>query len=1129
MPSAPAHRPAKSKTPEVKEYRKRIIAEYQQVTTDDIHQQDDDDDDNNARRVTFTTKKCTIRVFAHNERPCSIRNKRSELMWIKMSDGSFRRVRFAPREPDFKKNAAGQYVRVEPKHIAMRVSKMNVKTIIKYTEDVHANPVNHVEQPMSPVSPQADQGPGPRPPPHLKPMSSVEVMSSTTNTSAATAAVCQETFPEFPMVFQWRGPDCEPGGEIAIDAEFVESVKPIKSTTKSIVKTVKLVKPVKVEHPTMPLPVSLKAPFDMPPRCPDMTITTTQLFDHEALDALIALGPSVPGGIGTECKLRALKSNMNKNVDYGCQTITFAHKNGKDKKLVAQLGYGRLYGQDSSLESFKKSVRATLCAKYYHDLDFENCHPVILVQLAYKTLGEDLPHLFNYLKNREEILKRIMDKANITRNDAKQTMITMLYGGYPKFDVTELHDIYHETSGFTSRLIASGFFVEAWNATKADDTVSNKVGSFLSFILQSIENDLLLAFKSKLEARGWSSDVLVYDGLMVRRRADATITPELLGNLEIELFESTGYEMTITEKAMEPLDLTTFCQNPEVIAKDEFNSRAPIFNKKNTLEFIKEVCDLVPDVVIATDTTRVKFFSAIWNTTTNATRAEIRDLMIQQLERVAEEGKGGVHDTIDDIIAHHIQPRTTFGTLVYMVKNANKAGAYAKIYKKHNKHTADRLKLVDNHTELTPFQTTEYSERHVKPFAETLLTSDIVLKSHLKTGKTTQTLAAIKANKWIRILVMSPRKTYSNFVLGDWAAQGVPFECYLNIDGTLADVPRLICQIESLHRIESDSMGFKPYDLVVMDESETILKQLDSETTHGRNMTKNSKAFEKIVRTAGRVIYADAFITMRSLKNCELLRNPAKTQYIINNFCPFTRKAKELYSIVTRDDREVEVPATADFCKHISSDLAYGKRVCVVFTSRTKGQGFIDHFVKDVLKDHEWRFYNSMNNKDIGDLRNVEKAWAPLKLVAMTSTITIGVNYNINSRDSPKYDPALDHLKFDRVYLYACAATSLPRDIAQALMRCREIRSEQLIFTIDTSVFNFPVSGEDAIRAELRETEEANRLEHPEHRWVSMPEWAIANHVYNAQEEADKTYNYRDTLYAYLDKSGARTVQVFSG
>ena len=97
-----------------------------------------------------------------------------------------------------------------------------------------------------------------------------------------------------------------------------------------------------------------------------------------------------------------------------------------------------------------------------------------------------------------------------------------------------------------------------------------------------------------------------------------------------------------------------------------------------------------------------------------------------------------------------------------------------------------------------------------------------------------------------RVLIVSNRVTLahdhiSNFnevVKAAWTKRhGTAVECpdsllfvqyNKTIEGTnLAEVPRLVCQAESLGRLK----GAEKYNLVLMDESESILMQLSSEKT----------------------------------------------------------------------------------------------------------------------------------------------------------------------------------------------------------------------------------------------------------------------------------------------------------
>lgn len=73
----------------------------------------------------------------------------------------------------------------------------------------------------------------------------------------------------------------------------------------------------------------------------------------------------------------------------------------------------------------------------------------------------------------------------------------------------------------------------------------------------------MLALKSAMEARGWSVDVLVYDGIMVRRREGVVVTDALLAELAAEVASATGYSLCVTEKPMIGLDLVEIADADE--------------------------------------------------------------------------------------------------------------------------------------------------------------------------------------------------------------------------------------------------------------------------------------------------------------------------------------------------------------------------------------------------------------------------------------------------------------------------------------------------------------------------------------------------------------------------------------
>lgn len=384
----------------------------------------------------------------------------------------------------------------------------------------------------------------------------------------------------------------------------------------------------------------------------------------------------------------------------------------------------------------------------------------------------------------------------------------------------------------------------------------------------------------------------------------------------------------------------------------------------------------------------------------------------------------------------------------------------------------------------------------------------LILRSHLGTGKTTEAVKMIREHH--RVLVLSARKSFTRFIMGDLAGlkeEGIEFHSYdesFDYTKTLAEQNYLVCQVESLHRLEAE---FKDYDFVVVDESETILNQFHSFATHKDNILKNFLMFERIVRGAKRVLFADAFVTGRTLIAAANLRDAATTLYINNTFNPYARTAKLLWAEAKTTG--TRVAATAEFGNRIAADLAEGKRIAVVWTSLTAAKNFIKKHVEG--KDYKWRLYSSESpRKESAELTAVETHWRDLNLLCYTTAITIGVNYN----------PVEEEAQFDRLYLYACSRTALPRDIAQALLRCRKIRTNELVYTIDNSPPPRRAYQVDTIRADFLKRRETLTVANPIVMWKESPKWVEDNFVLNERESALRSYVYAEQVQEYLTLSG---------
>ena len=454
----------------------------------------------------------------------------------------------------------------------------------------------------------------------------------------------------------------------------------------------------------------------------------------------------------------------------------------------------------------------------------------------------------------------------------------------------------------------------------------------------------------------------------------------------------------------------------------------------------------------------------------------------------------------------------------------------------------------------------------------------LILQSALGTGKTVSITNLIRAGGYARILIVSPRKSYTHSQIGVFQSDRTlpDMRSYLDVMGSLGAVDYLIVQAESLHRLSTNTV---PYDLVIMDESESILCQMHSVTTHGKNMIANHEMLQRVVSSARHVIFADAFVSDRTFHMSHELRGQRPLQQggelrdqrplqgdelrdqrvllIQNTFQPYQRQAIHLASV----EKDVRVANIGGFCERIMAALEAGRRIVVIWTSKRRGDWFVEHFLKG--SEYTYIFYNSASTKEEQEgLKNVNETWGGIQCLMMTTSITVGISYNpvgvkavreensvIRLRDeteanigggvqaatggvaakplggraaseSPLTAAYGGCLHYDEAFLYASSASALPRDIAQSLLRVRVLKANRLTYVLDTRVGANHVLGFTSVWNQLSAKEQQQEKDHPLVAWKTCPPWVRFNHCYNLNEERISRAEYRDVLQRYLVDSG---------
>ncbi len=100
----------------------------------------------------------------------------------------------------------------------------------------------------------------------------------------------------------------------------------------------------------------------------------------------------------------------------------------KYKKSTISKKYGRWFAEGSlSIQNMPRKVRHTICKGLWIDLDFKNCHPVIVEQLCVH-YGIDCPLLRKFNTDRDDLLNEIMGVLGCDRDTAKKSILRVLNG-----------------------------------------------------------------------------------------------------------------------------------------------------------------------------------------------------------------------------------------------------------------------------------------------------------------------------------------------------------------------------------------------------------------------------------------------------------------------------------------------------------------------------------------------------------------------------------------------------------------------------------------------------------------------------------------------------------------------------
>jgi hypothetical protein len=231
---------------------------------------------------------------------------------------------------------------------------------------------------------------------------------------------------------------------------------------------------------------------------------------------------------------------------------------------------------------------------------------------------------------------------------------------------------------------------------------------------------------------------------------------------------------------------------------------------------------------------------------------------------------------------------------------------------------------------------------------------------------------------------------------------------------------KLVVCLNSLYKLSRRSKGYK---IVIIDEIETLLIKWFNNSTLKENKLECWNQFLRLLRSADKVIFLDAFTTKLT------------TNFIDN--LGYKNDYKIYQMPETDSNRNIRIlNKLSNWFSEIVELLKQNKKVFIFYPYKS-GQAFrkipaMEDFKKILEKEtlKSGVCYNAESDDiTLQELKNINESWKNHNFVITNTKITVGVNYELND--------------FDSVFL-SIAEFNLPRDIVQVSYRCRNIQSSNI-------------------------------------------------------------------------------------
>lgn len=288
----------------------------------------------------------------------------------------------------------------------------------------------------------------------------------------------------------------------------------------------------------------------------------------------------------------------------------------------------------------------------------------------------------------------------------------------------------------------------------------------------------------------------------------------------------------------------------------------------------------------------------------------------------------------------------------------------------------------------------------------------LIVKSAMGTGKTWLIEEILKNYDPKKVLWITHRQSLTNNLHGKF--EKYHFVSYLEKEGYLGDLNRVIVQLDSIYRIVKTVdyiRTYQQYDLVIMDEVEGLMAHFNSPHLNRKGLTarKYFDTVERIVSRAKKLLVLDADVGDRT----RVFTEDMDCLFIHNLH---EQDPKRLYRAY--NDRDIII-------KSIKTSIKDHKNIAIVSMSSDQLDELEQMMIK--MKVKYIKYTSRTDDEKKKGLKEVNKSWSQYQVVMYSPTIESGVDFTAKH--------------FDRIYgIISCGAnTCTPRAFFQMMGRIRKV------------------------------------------------------------------------------------------